>query len=172
MSFEGSDQNHEAFSEAIARRLSEPDSGGEDPDQTIGPYSSHPCAASSSSGAKTASNGRENASSATRVDAPPNNGSFGNGQQQLQHEAQEEDDNPPTMYRCECVADFDLRGLSISYMGHDFLSIRRGDEIEVVFEIGRVDELEDFPLDVGRESHTPLHLLDLLPYRADIIVVL
>lgn len=37
-------------------------------------------------------------------------------------------------------------------MGHDFLSIRRGEEIDVVFEIGRVDELDAFPLDVGRES--------------------
>jgi hypothetical protein len=32
-----------------------------------------------------------------------------------------------------------------------FLKISRGDEIDVVYEVGRVDELDDFPLDVGRE---------------------
>lgn len=48
-------------------------------------------------------------------------------------------------------------------MNHDFLSIARGDEIDVVFEIGRVDELDNFPLDVGREFN-PI-LLFSSPWR-------
>ena len=149
MSFEGSDQNHEAFSEAfsesVARRLSEPNEDEDDPDRTIGYATAlrpiHPYAATPT---KTA-NGR--------TIAGPGVVSLDTAAAMVPPFSEDGLDSPsPAMYRCECVADFDLRGLSISYMGHDFLSIQRGDEIDVVFEIGRVDELDDFPLDVGLED--------------------
>jgi hypothetical protein len=36
-------------------------------------------------------------------------------------------------------------------MGYQFLNIVRGDVLDILYEVGRVDELSDFPLDVGRK---------------------
>ncbi|CDZ98763.1 Invasion-inducing protein TIAM1/CDC24 and related RhoGEF GTPases [Phaffia rhodozyma] len=57
------------------------------------------------------------------------------------------------LYRCQCVAEFDLQGVELSFMGNPFLRIKRGEIIDIVEEVGRVDELPDhFPLDVGLED--------------------
>ncbi|KAL7408969.1 hypothetical protein BDY24DRAFT_245187 [Mrakia frigida] len=119
----------------------------EQPESPLTPV--HPYAASAVTPTKANGNGR---GGNIKLDAPPRPPQVQINRSAAADDEKELDSPMPTLYRCECVADFDLRGLSISYMEHDFLSIRRGEEIDVVFEIGRVDELDNFPLDVGLED--------------------
>lgn len=55
------------------------------------------------------------------------------------------------LYACTCVAAFDLRGLALRYMGHEFLRLEQGEVVDILMEVGRIDELSEFPLDVGCE---------------------
>lgn len=132
MSFEGSDaSNHEHFAESVIRRLSQ----AHEPDAVASlDAEGRPVETTPTKGPASALPEVDDGASASDVDA----------------EWDELGADAEVLYRCECVADFDLQGLELQYMGHQFLKIGRGDVVEILFEVGRVDELDDFPLDVGR----------------------
>ena len=135
MSFEGSDaSNHEHFAESVIRRLSH---AHETDDDAAGLVA-------------TSTDGRP--AERTPTKAPVSNLPEVDGMADVDAEWDELGADAEVLYRCECVADFDLQGLELQYMGHQFLKIARGDVVEILFEVGRVDELDDFPLDVGRAS--------------------
>lgn len=159
MSFEGSDaSNHEHFAESVIRRLSYAQDGS-----TLNRLSSYEkdsaLAAPRGSVAKTdpRSPAQDRSFGGNGIETTPTKGAA-SVLPLIDTSAEDDNDvewdelgaDAEVLYRCECVADFDLQGLDLQYMGHSFLKIARGDIVEILFEVGRVDELDDFPLDVGR----------------------
>jgi hypothetical protein len=163
MSFEGSDaSNHERFAESVINRLSYAQDDGANHirlssyENDLLPGARHAARRdphspsydrSFAGGASDATPTR--AASVATVPIPDDVEEDGVEWDELGADAE-------VLYRCECVADFDLQGLDLQYMGQRFLKIGRGDVVEILYEVGRVDELEEFPLDVGRESSTAI----------------
>ncbi len=55
----------------------------------------------------------------------------------------------PALYTCVCVASFSL-DLELWYAGLPFLNpMEEGEVVDILHEVGRVDMLEDLPIDVG-----------------------
>lgn len=52
------------------------------------------------------------------------------------------------MYQCRCVAEFNLK-VDVWYAGLPFLNMEEGELIDILDEVGRVDQLVDLPIDVG-----------------------
>jgi hypothetical protein len=55
----------------------------------------------------------------------------------------------PALYKCVCVAPFSVE-VELWYAGLPFLNpLKEGDVVDILHEVGRVDTLEDLPIDVG-----------------------
>jgi len=55
----------------------------------------------------------------------------------------------PALYQCVCVAPFSAE-VELWYAGLPFLNpLKEGDMVDILHEVGRVDTLEDLPIDAG-----------------------